>query len=641
MNVTRHADQPGNPWINLAPYEERQAHLFCGRDAAIASLTQRVLANRVTVLIGPSGCGKSSLLRAGTFPALRESGWLPVPVKIDFSDVSLHGMVRQIIAQIECCVAERPAAFMGIETPDPTVFAEVERQSLWEYLQRIQIWTRGAELAKPVLVFDQFEEFFSLGAANPHIRGWLRELSDAFENNRPEAVRQHLEATRSSLPFPFLKDNARFVVALRSDRMALLTEHRAVLPSLALNRNHELLHPFTGEEALQAVLEPPRRAGLPHLLNESTARAVVRRVAARHDAPSDSCDLPLEALTVEPAVLSVECHELFQAKGDAPSITLELLEQSHEDILSTFYEHAVAKLPARVARFVETRLVEGDVRTPVPLRVAREDYRLSEADLAALKHACLVREERRGDDSFIELTHDVLIAPIRERARQRRIRATGRSAMVALVLAGIVGGTLFILLDQQIRIKAMRPEIVKLTSAETERDTLKQETESLREQNIRAAGEIASLRARLSEVNNQLGALMQDKERAMQAKQRAEEECKRLAGEIESLREGKSQDSPAPPGPSTGQETRPIPEVRTASGKGTDTSASGIADSNIKEAFGKLSPQMFKRIGTFPQDVQRSIIHDAIDSGLINLDEAVRLAIETYESRNTETKEEN
>ena len=634
MKVVRHTDQPGNPWINLAPYEERQAHLFCGRDAAIASLTQRVLTNRVTVLIGPSGCGKSSLLKAGLFPALRESGWLPVPVKIDFSDSSPHGMVRQIIAQIERCVAERPEAYMGIETPDATVFAESERQSLWEYLQRVQIWTRGAELVKPVLVFDQFEEFFSLGAKNPHLAAWLRDLSDAFDNNRPEEVRRHLETTRKSLPFPFFPDNARFVVAIRSDRMALMTEHRAVLPSLALSRNHELLHPFNGEEAHVAVLEPPRRAGLPNLLDEPTALAIVRRVAGRRNTSSDTRDLPLEALTVEPAVLSVECHELFQAKGDAPSITHELLKKSHEVILSTFYENAVANLPDRVASFVEMRLVEGDGRTPVRLHVAREKYRLSEADLAALKGACLVREERRGDDSFIELTHDVLIAPIRECARQRRFRATGRSAMLVLVLAGIVGGTLFILVKQQRQMAVMQQRVIeakRTVEAQTER-SIEVKRELARE-NSSLGDELKRALHTESKVRQENLMLKQWNQRLEGENRDLKETNRKLDEANKSLGERKSQSSPTPLVPSTRQEERPIPEARAATGKGTDSPASGMSDSENGDALGKLSPQMFKRIGALPQDEQRSFI--------INLDEVVRLAREAYKSMNTETKKEN
>lgn len=458
MTMPPTADRPVNPWVNLAPYEERDAHLFCGRDAAIATIRQRVLANRITVLIGPSGCGKSSLLRAGLFPALRQAGWLPVAIKLDFDDRSPHGLVQQTIRQIESSVAARSEEYTGLETPDPTIFAEPERQSLWEYLQRMQIWTRGAEFIRPVLIFDQFEEFFSLGSGNPHLASWLRDLSDAFENNRPEAVRRHLETSRASLPFPFVADNAHFVVAIRSDRLALLSEYRNVLPSLVISRNHELLHSFNGEEALEAVLAPPQRAGLPELLDKETARAIVRRIAAHRDSIDDAKDQPLMALTVEPAVLSVECHELFEAKGNAPRITMELLDCSHADILGLFYENAIARQPDRVARFVETRLVEGDVRTPVPLCVARENYSLSDAELTELKHSCLIREERRGEDVFIELTHDVLIAPIQHCARQRHFRSKSRGVAIALALAGVVCGMLFWLIKQQKLITTMQEE---------------------------------------------------------------------------------------------------------------------------------------------------------------------------------------
>ncbi len=59
------------PYLGLAPYEEKDAPFFFGRDREREIISANFLTNRLTVLYGPSGVGKSSVLRAGVVPYLR------------------------------------------------------------------------------------------------------------------------------------------------------------------------------------------------------------------------------------------------------------------------------------------------------------------------------------------------------------------------------------------------------------------------------------------------------------------------------------------------------------------------------------------------------------------------------------------
>lgn len=64
------------PYKGLAPFEEKDADAFFGRERLVAELAARVPGSRLLAVVGPSGGGKSSLVRAGLLPALAQ-GVLP------------------------------------------------------------------------------------------------------------------------------------------------------------------------------------------------------------------------------------------------------------------------------------------------------------------------------------------------------------------------------------------------------------------------------------------------------------------------------------------------------------------------------------------------------------------------------------
>jgi WD40 repeat protein len=60
-----------NPYRGLAPFNERDASRFFGRDREIEEVLDRLSSRRLLSVVGVSGCGKSSLIRAGVIPVLR------------------------------------------------------------------------------------------------------------------------------------------------------------------------------------------------------------------------------------------------------------------------------------------------------------------------------------------------------------------------------------------------------------------------------------------------------------------------------------------------------------------------------------------------------------------------------------------
>ena len=73
----------GSPYRGLAAFEEHDAALFFGREAAAAQVLERISRQAagagLLVVTGVSGAGKSSLLRAGVLPRVREDGLAAAP----------------------------------------------------------------------------------------------------------------------------------------------------------------------------------------------------------------------------------------------------------------------------------------------------------------------------------------------------------------------------------------------------------------------------------------------------------------------------------------------------------------------------------------------------------------------------------
>src|SRR5215472_3960689 len=136
------------------PFTEATQAFFHGRDAEAAELLRRVRRERLTILFGQSGLGKTSLLSAGLFPRLRAADFLPVYVRLDWTTEQISP-----VAQIKQALAANLAEH-GVEGRAPA-----SDETLWAYFhdKETEFWSRRNRLVTPVLVFDQFEEIFTLG----------------------------------------------------------------------------------------------------------------------------------------------------------------------------------------------------------------------------------------------------------------------------------------------------------------------------------------------------------------------------------------------------------------------------------------------------------------------------------------------
>jgi hypothetical protein len=409
-----------NPWLGLASFTEETRRYFFGREEEVAELARRVQRKLLTILFGQSGLGKTSILRAGLVPRLRGQGYCPIYVRIDYSRES-----PEPADQIKAAI--RVNARLSGEWTQTGV--AVEGESLWEFLHHRDDVLRdqaGATLT-PLLIFDQFEEIFTLAQSDEFGRAraarFVSELADLVENRPPQKLEAKFDDDEvAAARFDFARSDYRVLIALREDYLAPLEGLKKEIPSISQNRLR--LAPMTGTQALAAVLQPGKG-----LVTQEVAEAIVRFVAGGAE---------LANAVVEPSLLSLICRELNDARiaQGRSEISLDLLAGSHATILSNFYERALADQPPEVRR-----IIEDDLLTDSGFRenVAEEslvrrftDAGAAPGTLALLVNRRLLRIEERLDVRRVELTHDVLCGVVKA-SRDRRQEREAREATERLL----------------------------------------------------------------------------------------------------------------------------------------------------------------------------------------------------------------
>ncbi|MES2151217.1 MAG: hypothetical protein V4508_15660 [Pseudomonadota bacterium] len=443
MNAPRELDTSAiderHPWLGLASFSEETRGFFYGREEEVGELSRRIQRKLLTVLFGQSGLGKTSILRAGIVPRLRAQGYCPVYVRVDYGPDAPAAAVQIKQAILQATATLGTWSQSGIAA---------EGESLWEFLHhRDDVLTdeHGKPII-PLLIFDQFEEIFTLAQADDDGRNraaaFIEALSELVENRPSAALEARLEEDDTAVErFDFARSDYRVLIALREDYLAHLESLKGGMPSITQNRMR--LAPMTGQQALAAVRGPGGT-----LVSDEVAEAIVRFVAGGSE---------LAHAQVEPSLLSLICRELNDKRiaSERDTITLDLLAGSHASILSDFYERALADQPEAVRSVIEdVLLTDSGYRENVAQERVLAALAAAGATpdaLAALVDRRLLRIEDRLDIRRVELTHDVLCGVVRA-SRERRTEREALEANARLLEA------------QQQRERATRRSLVRARS---------------------------------------------------------------------------------------------------------------------------------------------------------------------------------
>jgi|CXWL01.1.fsa_nt_gi tetratricopeptide (TPR) repeat protein len=416
---------------------EEQA-LFFGRKPEIEQLHLRVLSVSLLVQFAKSGLGKTSLLQAGLFPLLRQKPFLPVLVRLNQEEPLVHSVAKAVE---NACHSEALEFTVG-DTSGP-----------WEFLASTFVW-REDLLLTPVLVFDQFEEVFTL--RSKEFREELaRELAALASGNPPERLRaartgisqEHDSKARVHLP------KVKIIISLREKYLGALEEFSHAIPQLFEERLR--LGPISELGAREAIEEPahkPARAdgapyGSPSFEFEPQAIESIIAFLKGKSGIIELFQLQLLCQHAEDLVVDKSKSKL-QVQTEPIQIALTDLggTKGFASVLERFYKNTIDKLPksqrSKVRLLCEEGLLNSNGhRLPLDKEQIHSDYQVTEESLKILVSARLLVCEPRLDSIFYEISHDRLAEsiqrtqPFRLPRKLRRRLITGGVAAFAILAA--------------------------------------------------------------------------------------------------------------------------------------------------------------------------------------------------------------
>ena len=375
--------------------------LYFGREYETQLLLHTVLAERLTVLFAKSGMGKTSLLNAGIMQLLRDRHFLPFVVRFNFPEMN---PLEAVYEGIKTAVQQTEGTYNAGKT-------------LLDYFSSIQfssfdLW-RSEEIAlTPVLILDQFEEFFTLHAPE----------------KRDDFIVQFAALVRKRTP------EIKIIVSVREDYLGQLEEIAKELPDIFQNRFR--ISALTREQAKKAIEEPAR------------VEAQEFQTTSFQYAP-ETIDAMLDFLCkqrkrdevsisdeVEPFQLQLLCQhvENFVSKKSENSETKIIREEvlggeaGMRQILQTFYSNQINKLSTIWEKRHVRKLCQKGLISPTDRRLPLEEeeierrFKVSRRALAKLVDGRLLRAESRLGSIYYELSHDTLVEPIRAVEKKRRTK---------------------------------------------------------------------------------------------------------------------------------------------------------------------------------------------------------------------------
>lgn len=407
-----------NPWLGLKAY--REGEVLYGRDEDIRSLSQRVLNDTDTILYGRSGVGKSSIINAGIIPAARRRGVHPIYIRLE------HKEAKDYVTQIYDSLINDKIDVKKILSP------QRECKLLWEFFHCNEFYNQQGERIKLLIIFDQFEEIFTLQQNTKLRLSFFQEMADFLNDVIPNAIsnsKVNNNTIKEDIIFTTadnfatdlddidfeVEDNSNkyvfdneihFLFTLREDFLSEFEFHTAFIPSLRQHRYG--LRPINEEQAAE-IIQKPRQG----LVSIEVAKLIIEKVTNRKDFNIDG----VPEIDVDSAILSLYLNRLYEEKTEE-TITATLVEQKGGEIIETFYLNCIKDIPTDIIEHIEDCLLNEEYRREnKSLKIICKEIGKNYID--DLIECQLLRKYSTSDGYRVEFIHDILCPIIKKRKEIR------------------------------------------------------------------------------------------------------------------------------------------------------------------------------------------------------------------------------
>lgn len=417
---------------------EIERRLFFGREQEKEDLLHKVLTNNLVVLYSKSGIGKTSLINAGINQALRDNGFLPLIIRFNIPQYDPCNIIYRSIIDIT-----------GSKKLD---FKEGEKNSLRQYFKTSMFWSENETLLKPVLIFDQFEEFFDRHSLESR-KEFISQIADIVNNRIPDTdtIRKLIQPGES-FQYNEKPPNVKIIISLREDFLGQLEEMSHEIPDIFNNRFK--LFPLTYEQAKAAINKPAQVKDKeihtePFEYSPDTVNMMLDFLYKRNEKGGIRVSNEVESFQLQLLCRHIEdkVREETTKRNDAIIIEPSTLggEKGMQQILQQFYSDSLNRLDSfqekkKAYKLFEKGLINfDDRRLSLEENEIERNYHVSKDLLTKLVDYRVVRSEPRLGSVYYELSHDSLITPIRLTQQKRRTKLEKYAILlVPFIIAAII-----------------------------------------------------------------------------------------------------------------------------------------------------------------------------------------------------------
>jgi hypothetical protein len=407
---------------SIRSFEKNEAGLFFGRDLETQQLFNKVLAEREVLLFARSGIGKSSLINAGLIPLLEKRGFLPLPVRLTreaaASALQPDELVRKALEPYYDKL-EMPAGYP-------------HTAQLWEYVKCCS-FPLGAT---PVLILDQFEQFFYFTAAEQEI--FIRQLAELAQEYEPPRVANwysdlNEETAKREKAWFAEQPPFKVVIAIRSDRLYEMNRLAEFMPTILRNRYD--LQPLRPESAEKAITAPAARQDESlyqsrHFFYSPELKNAIITSLQGGNGNIETTQLQIVCSEIENRILLTAADEPARPAGYEVSLADIQAIGGIGKIIDEFYGNQVAKMGDAVQVAAARAFIENELYDAVNNGrriVFEEEAKKVIGACAEIKAARgitpdlmltrlldlrLIREDLRENRKFYEISHDYLLGAI-------------------------------------------------------------------------------------------------------------------------------------------------------------------------------------------------------------------------------------
>lgn len=425
------------------PFSAEDKQIFFGRENETIELFRLIILHKLVVLFGKSGTGKSSLLQAGVSPLLHDR--LIHPVFIRLNSVDQNNSI--IPPEKQVYFALKDNGYISNDIPDNLTF--------WEYIHTFNYAFAG-EQCVPLLVFDQFEELFTLHHSESRNK-FISQLADLANEDIHESLQEALKG-RENLQFDLnTTPEVKLLFSIRSDYLYLLDQLSSKIPEILLCRYE--LQPLKKEMARRAIEIP---ASLENKNFDSP------KFSYTEHAISDICntlgkkqnliDSNEENGEIEASQLQLLCSYIEHKIIDNKFTQDYIVDTSFyggklgiQRILQDFYKNILNTISRSerilVEKLVEQGLIQNKRRIILEESYINSSFKVSSETLNSLTNHRLLRKEPRKGIDYYEISHDTLIEPILAEYERHKFTSFRKKILFSIFFGIVVisGITLFAL----------------------------------------------------------------------------------------------------------------------------------------------------------------------------------------------------